>query len=236
MTKDELPIFAKKVMRHFLNDFGELIYSSHDTLREGDVYLLGLNPGGAGHTTINNHIDLMLTRTENSYVDEAWTNNTSSYRKGEAPLQKRVAGLIHSLGYDIRNVCASNLIFKTTPSSDELCFGLAGLCWQFHEELIELIKPKLILTFGNSKVSPYAFLKALFYRESSSDEQVIAAGHGEWSCKGFHALVNGRKTFIVGLPHMSYYNPLEKPFLTDWLTSNIDITKTWCGTAMQPHK
>ena len=202
MTKNELPALAKRVMKHFLNDYGELIYSSHETLCEGDIYLLGLNPGGEGHTTINDHIDQMLTKTKNSYIAENWGNDTKS------PLQIRVKELIHALGYDIENICASNLIFKTTPSSNELCFGLAGLCWQFHEELIELIKPKLILTFGNSKESPYAFLKEIFYREKKSEEQIIAAGHGNWSCKGFHTFVNGRKTFIAGLPHMSYYNPL----------------------------
>jgi len=224
MTKNELPALAKRVMKHFLNDFGELIYSSHETLCEGDIYLLGLNPGGSGHTTIHDHIDQMLTRTENSYIVDDWANNANG--KGKSPLQNRVIGLIHSLGYDMKNVCASNLIFKTTPSSNELCFGLAGLCWQFHEELIELIKPKLILTFGNSKESPYAFIKEIFFRENASEEQVIAAGHGDWSCKGFHTFMNGRKTFVAGLPHMSYYNPLEKPFLKEWLTSNIDITKT----------
>ncbi len=166
MIKNELSSFAKHVMKNFLDEYGELLYSSHETIKEGDIYLLGLNPGGTGHTTINDHIDQMLNRIDNSYLDESWSNGSSKYHVGTAPLQKRICGLLNTLGYDVRDVCASNLIFNTTPSSEDLCFGLAGLCWPFHEQIIEIIKPKLILTFGNSKESPYAFIKALFFRKT----------------------------------------------------------------------
>ncbi|MBF4237083.1 uracil-DNA glycosylase family protein, partial [Vibrio anguillarum] len=103
--------------------------------------------------SIGDHIDQMLTRTENSYLDEAWVNGISKYEVGQAPLQKRVSWLMEQLGYDVRDVCSTNLIFTTSKSSNELCFGLAGICWAFHESVLEIVQPKLIITFGNAETS-----------------------------------------------------------------------------------
>lgn len=48
VEKEQLPIFAENMLKHILDDIGEVVYSSHETLTKGDVYLLGLNPGGSG--------------------------------------------------------------------------------------------------------------------------------------------------------------------------------------------
>ncbi|MGF1733713.1 hypothetical protein [Photobacterium kasasachensis] len=223
MKKSELPQRAKETLKYLLDSDGEVIYSSHETLKKGDIYLMGLNPGGSGFISINDHIDKMLTRDENSYIDEAWQNGQKSYSAGDAPLQKRIRWLIENLGYDTRDVCATNLIFKTTKSADELCFGLAGICWGFHEYILDIVKPKLILTFGNSETSasPYFFLKSLF----SGEETRIKAGHGDWVCKGFKTQISGRDTFIVGLPHLSYYSPVDKSYVIDWISENANITR-----------
>ncbi|MCU8079107.1 hypothetical protein L5M16_11060, partial [Shewanella sp. SM103] len=80
VEKEQLPIFAENTLKHILDDIGEVVYSSHETLRKGDVYLLGLNPGGSGQTnpdtgvpyTIRSHLQRMLKRNENSFYDESW--------------------------------------------------------------------------------------------------------------------------------------------------------------------
>lgn len=216
MKKEELPDFARKILRHLLRKNGELIYSAHHTLQKGDIYLLGLNPGGAGYIAIEDHIGGMLHRNINSFIDESWTNGQNEWAPGKAPLQQRVKYLLTALGYSTEDVCASNLIFQTTPNADELCFGLAGICWPFHEAVIEIIKPKLLLTFGNSEVSPYSFVKALF----GGDELTIGADHGKLLWKGFHTVINGHKLFVAGLPHMSRYDPRGKPQLIEWLKAN----------------
>lgn len=221
MEKSNLPSKAKEILKYFLDSYGEVIYSSHETLKQGDIYLMGLNPGGGGHTKLGEHIDKMLTRTDNSYTDEAWTNRKTTHRKGEAPLQERVKGLIGSLGYNIEKVCSTNLIFTTSRSSNELCFGIAGICWAFHEILLDIVKPKIIITFGNSETSasPYFFLKSLF----KGEEMKIPSGYGDWTCKGFNTTINGRDTFIVGLPHLSYYNPKGKNHVIKWIKDNGKI-------------
>ncbi|MGL1014443.1 hypothetical protein ACSTEF_21940, partial [Vibrio vulnificus] len=221
MGKLELPKKAKETLRYLLNDHGEVVYSSSETLKKGDIYLMGLNPGGSGFISIGDHIDQMLTRTENSYLDEAWVNGISKYEVGQAPLQKRVSWLMEQLGYDVRDVCSTNLIFTTSKSSNELCFGLAGICWAFHESVLEIVQPKLIITFGNAETSasPYFFLKSLF----KGNETTIASGHGQWVCKTFNTKINGRETCIVGLPHLSYYNPQGKTEVVDWLKEKLRI-------------
>ncbi|HCM64479.1 MAG TPA: hypothetical protein DIT05_18330 [Morganella sp. (in: Bacteria)] len=225
MTKNELPEFARKTLKHLLHHHGEVIYGSHETLTEGDVYLLGLNPGLQGFITIGQHIDRMLTRTKNSFLDENWRNQKEDAliqtEEDLLPLQRRVIYLLDALGYKPESICASNLIFKTSESSDSLCFGLAGLCWPVHEAILELIKPKLLLVFGNSETtSPYAFLKALFCPEKGEVDPCLS-GHGNWMCKGFHASINGRRIFVAGLPHLSWYSPIGKTNVIDWIKAGI---------------
>lgn len=45
IKKEELISFGKECLPLILTRYGELIYSSHDTIKKGDIYLLGLNPG-----------------------------------------------------------------------------------------------------------------------------------------------------------------------------------------------
>ena len=219
MNKSDLPRIAKESLKHLLDRSGEVIYSSHETLKKGDIYLMGLNPGGDPDDDecikIREHFENILSKTTNSYVDEEWANGKGLSKKGKAPLQLRVQWLIKELGYEITDVCATNLIFQKSKSSDELCFGLAGICWRFHEHVIEIVQPKLILTFGNAlkSASPYFFLKSLL---GGDEIEPIKAGHGNWECRGFEAKINGRKTIIIGLPHLSYYNP-DKPNIIDWI-------------------
>lgn len=216
--KEHLVDLAEQLFGHLYNRYGEGLYSSHETLKKGDVYLLGLNPGGSGHTLLGDFMSKTLTRTENSYLDEAWVNGQSSkYAKGSAPLQKRIQSLLEGLDQNVADVCASNLIFTTSKSSshEDYNFGFAGTFWPFHQAVIEIIKPKVIITFGNAKLhSPFGFLKSMYCDESNLNTfETIPAEHGERQCYGFKADINGRSTAIIGLPHLSYYSPNKEPVL-----------------------
>ncbi|MCU8081468.1 uracil-DNA glycosylase family protein, partial [Shewanella sp. SM103] len=227
VEKEQLPIFAENTLKHILDDIGEVVYSSHETLRKGDVYLLGLNPGGSGQTnpdtgvpyTIRSHLQRMLKRNENSFYDESWENGQSKYPKCGAPLQKRVIELLKGIDIDDpRTVCASNIIFKTSRSAADLCFGLAGLCWPVHEAILKIIQPSLILTYGIDKISAYAFLKALFLKGDEVPPQPSL--HGQWNCRGFHCDINGVHTFVAAVPHLSYYSPANKQDVFNWIIAN----------------
>lgn len=227
VEKEQLPGFAANVLKHILDDMGEVVYSSHETLKKGDVYLLGLNPGGSSQEhpethipyTIRTHLERMLRRETNSFIDECWENGLSNFPIGEAILQKRVIALLKGIGIDDpRTVCASNIIFKTSRSSADLCFGLAGLCWPVHEAILKIVQPSLILTYGIQKVSAYEFLKALFLKGDELPPQ--PASHGKWNCRGFHCDIDGNPTFVAAVPHLSYYSPTNKHDVFKWIVDN----------------
>ena len=217
VKKEDLINIGKETLKHILNKYGEVIYSSHNTIKKGDIYLLGLNPGGEGFIMIDEHLSNLLTKETNSYLDEEWENGITKWKKGEAPLQKRVCYLLEALGYNVRDICASNLIFVTSRNSDEINYGLAGYCWRFHEYLIELIQPKLILCFGISSVSSYSFLKVLF----EGEELTYDSHHGDWKCKAFNTVINNKEIKVIGVPHLSYYNIIGKDEVIKWLKDNL---------------
>ncbi len=97
IKKEDLIRLGTEALPLILGKNGELIYSSHETLKKGDVYLLGLNPGGEGFITIKNHLEKFLKKTDNSYLDESWKNGITTWNEGEAPLQKRVDYLSYIL-------------------------------------------------------------------------------------------------------------------------------------------
>lgn len=94
MNKIGIQKLAKNSLSDLLDQSGSILYSSHETLRPGDVYLLGFNPGGSGGCRIENSIDSMLTNTTNAYLDESCNNGNGCWEKGEAPLQRRVQWII----------------------------------------------------------------------------------------------------------------------------------------------
>jgi len=153
MTKKEVQNFARKELASFLDEPGSILYSSHKTLKPGDVYLLGFNPGGAGGNPLKFSIDSMLFDESNAYLDESWENRNGSWAKGEAPLQKRICWLLRRLKLNPREVCASNLIFFQSREAKDINYSLAETCWPIHEAILEVLQPKLIICFGNSDIS-----------------------------------------------------------------------------------
>ncbi len=217
MSKDEIPKIAKKALSDVLSESGSILYSSHETLKPGDVYLLGFNPGGAGGNPVEQSINSMLTNTSNSYIDESWENHNGVWANGEAPLQKRIQWILESLGLNTREVCASNLIFLQSREASDISYSLAEKCWPVHEAILNIIKPKLIIAFGNSAISPYGYLQSML----GGKEQYFPSGHGNWSVKGFSCKINGLPVYVAGLPHLSRYSPIGKNQVVEWLSKQI---------------
>jgi hypothetical protein len=99
ITKQDLPEQALKDLKYILDKPGEIIYSSHEALKKGDLYLLGLNPveidlssdvepnQKEGPRSIRVHLQQMLSKNHNSYTDEDWCSSNKTFPIGEAPLQ-----------------------------------------------------------------------------------------------------------------------------------------------------
>ena len=217
MNKSEIPKIAKRSLANLLDEPGGILYSSHETLKPNDVYLLGFNPGGINGEPLSKSINMLLKNTSNAYLDESWENGIGSWEKGEAPLQKRICWLLETLGFNPRNVCASNLIFLQSRKANDISFSLAKQCWPVHEAILEIINPKLIITFGNSNVSPYNFLRSMY----NGIEETISSGHGNWKVKGFSTTINNKEVYIAGLPHLSRYDPIGKEKVIAWLRNKL---------------
>jgi hypothetical protein len=63
VSKNELPKIARESLAGILDKSGSILYSSHETLKSGDVYLLGFNPGGSGGSAVERSIESILTNT-----------------------------------------------------------------------------------------------------------------------------------------------------------------------------
>jgi len=74
------------------------------------------------------------------------------------------------------------------------------------------VQPRLIIAFGNSGVSPYAFLLS---KLTPASETMFPSGHGSWRCRAFTA--GGMR--VAGLPHLSRYAIDRHPPVGKWLNA-----------------
>jgi hypothetical protein len=198
-----------RLPRSILDRSGEFLYSGVQTLRPGPIYLLGLNPGGDPKRhpdTVRDRLNELPHRRWNSYL-VGWGGRDP----GTHPLQRSVRWLASELGVTLEDVCASNLIFVRSP--DERSSGFpdtAHKCWPVHLAILEVVRPRLVVTFGKS---PYNFLRDELGAESEATP--FSAGHATWQCRAFGS--GGIQ--IVGLPHLSVYAIHKHPNVGRWLRS-----------------
>lgn len=177
---------------------GGILYSSVETLKEGKFYFLGVNPGGIGSEPL--HFDPLYR--ENAYLDEVWDNGNGTYEKGKAPLQRRVQNLFHALGIDLREVCASNLIFRQSQDIQLLedFYADADACFPIHQYIIEeIVKPQFIISMGRDVIDYFTNKQNYsFYDEFDS-------GHSTWKIR----IAKKGDITHINVPHMSYYDPFS---------------------------
>jgi len=209
---EEIISFANSALEEILDDSGQYLYSGASTLRPGAVYLLGHNPGGspAGREdeSIRRSLNELPDKKTNNYIDDSWVNRPA----GQSPLQVRVCWLLENIGFDPREVCASNLIFSRSVDAANINFEkFANICWPVHEKILNVVSPSLIIAFGNSGNSPYSYLKN---KLGNNGETTHASGHGNWKCKTF---LSDSGTVVVGLPHLSRYAVDHHPHVPEWI-------------------
>lgn len=190
---------AEASLAQVLDRSGNILYSGVETLRPGPVYLLGLNPGGDPRRllwqTLRRVLKELPSKTRNEYLDVSWQGRPP----GNSVLQRRVISLATMIGVDPRSVCAANLIFVRSKDARSCGYPeMAEVCWPVHEAILETVRPKLTVCFGNSSESPYAFLRSMLPVEGESE---FPSGHGTWSCRMFRS----NRMWVVGLPHLSRY-------------------------------
>lgn len=215
VTKADMPALALQALDGLLDQPGGVVYSSHETIWPGRIYFLGLNPGGSGGSSIRENIAQMLTCDQNAYLDYEWEGK----EPGSALLQRRIQWTLETLGANTQDVFATNLIFIQSPNSKSLTVNQAEQCWPVHEAFLKIVQPSLIVACGNtSNLSAYSFIHSRF----GGEQTYHPAGHGDWNLKRFQTTINGRKTTVIGLPHLSYYKPDGKPSVEAWLKESLE--------------
>lgn len=216
-------MFINDLQKHLeviLDEPGSILYSSFSTIKKGDIYTMGLNPGGDGGDLLSDSIDKLPFQTSNAYLDETWSRGINgTYPKGQHPLQKNLVGLLSYLGYDARDVFSTNLIFTKSRGEDGAYYPeRAHICWKVHQEFINIVDPRCFIVFGNSEISPFSYMKAKYNLEISES---INSGHGNWSCHSCVGLIEGKKRVLIGVPHLSRYCIVNHKDVMDWIKSKI---------------
>ncbi len=154
---------------------GEVFSSGIDTLQQGPLYILGLNPGGNGasYLKISEHVAKWDLERYSAFCDQCWNPKCwklDSFGRQES-LQcgcvrgghrhqkavKNIAGCMIP-GIDIKSVFATNAIFLASTAANtfrnETGYSLKDAwkkCWKVHRYLLARILPKVILCLGYGK-------------------------------------------------------------------------------------
>lgn len=149
--------FADLVPRSIQSRSGSVFYSGRAAFSQpSPLYIVGMNPGGdAGaqrENTIAKHIQESLSRST-----DRWSEYSDGVWRGAAPgvrgMQPRIRHFCEKLGFEIRSVPASNLVF--VRSNREAALGahkreLIDLCWPFHAAVLQKLKPQLVACLGRT--------------------------------------------------------------------------------------
>lgn len=220
MHRDSLVSNSTKLLSSILDESGAILYSAWKTLCPGRYYILGLNPGGDTGATIRECLNELNNYTGNAYLDEDWSSEKRNYGIGGHPLQVNLKALFQSLGFDLRNICASNLIFSRSPNQYGAFYpAKANQCWDVHKMIINIVQRQILLVFGNGRISPYNYLQMRHNEQFSKcpQEKIIPSGHSTWACKSFEATLEGKKRIVIGLPHLSRYSIGGKDKVIQWI-------------------
>lgn len=197
-TAEKLAHRARKILAPMLDERGVILMSSAETLRKGDIYVLGVNPGTGKDPdlTIGDQLDRFPSRT--SAFDKSYWSKES--------FPERLKRLVDSLHEGLWPVCVSNLIFthsRTAGTSGHP--EQADACWPVHELSLDIVRPRMIVplgsSLGRSRPSALSYLREKF---KGSARLEYPSGHG-MKCKACAILVAGRRTMVVGAPHPSRF-------------------------------
>ncbi len=198
------------------NTPGKVLYSSAATLEPFPIYFLGTNPGGTLPNTLAQSVD-DIEGGLNEYLDYSWVGRPP----GQAKLQKQVTRFLSGLGFEPRDVPASNIVMtrSTGISTHQDMDGDAQRCWPLHQIILESVQPRAILAFGSGlEKSAFAYLRAFL---KPGEVESVPAGQEGWSCYFFKAILGGRNINVVVVPHLTRYSPYKKATIMEWVKARL---------------
>lgn len=210
---------------------GKALYSGIATLAPGRIYLLGWNPGGDPDKedgSVEDHFHRLANEQPdwNEYLDATWTSHGRPCAPGEAPMQKRVCNLLDGIGLSVRTVCASNVIFARSRTTQHLKtpWDLAARCWPVHEFIIGLVKPVGILAIGT-----HVFDYVTTQGRASSHIQTMSALQGRLMCRAVSLRLCDLDLALVSTPHLGerlHYDPERHPAAIQWVGDKLGLRQS----------
>lgn len=199
---------ARALGEDMLYESGSLLNSAESTLRPGDIYFLGLNPGGeagADYSVLDNFPtlfeSLVMSRLGVCGWDQDWSRKGASYAPGQAPLQRRFKHIARFLGHAYGEIFATNLIFARSRRFK----ALAGIeerleaCLPIHQMMIDMVQPKSLWVMGNTNHAGHAMkLKDVEWRQDPN--------HDNWSIGHGTVEFCGRQMTFCHTPHLSFWD------------------------------
>lgn len=229
VTKESLDELSKLIsckLNGYLDKKGGILYSSRDTICAGDVYLIGLNPGGKAGTASKLSDCLCKDCTESSdgniyRQDNAYWPGTDGHH-WPSQLQQKVQCLLEQIVGEekAKKVFATNLVFMQSPDATAVRPEDADTCWPVHEAFLNIVRPRLILALGNGEdFSPYQYIHSKYGGTEDSEDTYNPR---RYKLKGFKTNIAGREISVVGLPNLSRYHPAAEPDnkVINWIKSH----------------
>lgn len=215
----ELVRFQELLNKHLgsmLDERGWILYTGLDALRPAALYVLGFNPASDPANLVLRDID-HREESWSAYKDQCWRcdgNGCTRPQKkfGEACLkrhQKNVLALMQGLGSRPHDCFATNAIFVESRKAHELedLERRWATCWPLHQEMLAIVRPKLILSLGIGEAySAFALLrrKAQRKHEYSYVGRDLKAFDGEFDLGADRRAL---RASVVGVYHPSWRKP-----------------------------
>ena len=110
-NKKILNIYKLLESSDLLNRSGSVLYSGDETIKKGDWYFLGSNPGGHEDEKGADKIEDQLLKENkpksfNEYYEGEWTNSLH---------QENIKNFFNDLNLDLKKILSTNLCFVRSP-------------------------------------------------------------------------------------------------------------------------
>jgi len=188
---------------------GSIIYSADTTLKKGDYYFLGTNPGPNNidyPDTILNQVN--FSKEKNEYIDGNW---------GNPKHQETIKSVFKYFGVSLKDTFSTNASFIRSRGENDYLRNLwkdaRVIFWPIHEYFLSIVQPKLIIANGNiARNLFWKKIKGSRFSDSEIDTEDKFAyknsNHGR-SCHFFKGDLRTGNLYIqdlkvISLPHLSF--------------------------------
>lgn len=192
-----------------LDESGGVLISSEATLRPGEVYFLGLNPGGEegqDYSAFNRfptvYESLAMSRLGVCGWDQDWSREKATFEPGQAPLQRRFKHIARRLGLSYSEIFATNLVFARSrrfKALESVAEQIEG-CLPIHRRMLAIVQPKYLWVMGNTDNAGSAL------RLHNDVTWTHDEDHSNWSIGHGTADFCGLTLELCHTPHLSLWD------------------------------